>query len=116
MKLSLNDEIVIPLINNLKRSTKEEQVEVIAFLDIESNLKLLVKINQILEKQIDNEIKKLAINIYRIALKRANQMMKNSKLACSKEEKKHIDELYSSILENKPKKNNKSKEKKLLKI
>ena len=104
MKVYLNDEIVIPLINKLKVSAKEEQIEVISFLDIESNLKLLIKINEILENKIDNEIKKVAINIYKTILKRANQMMKNSNLACSKEEKKHIDKLYSDILENKPKK------------
>lgn len=116
MKICLNDEIVEPLIEELRKSSEEEQREVIVLLDIEANLKLLTKLNEILKKQMDNDIKRLAILMYKISLRRINNMMKNSKLACSKEEKKHIDELYSSILENKPKKNNKTKEKKLLKI
>ena len=105
LNIELNEEIVFPLINELKKDTQENQYEVLNLLDIEADLKLLRNMHQILQIKNDNEIKKLAIIAYKILIRRVTNVMKNKKISCSKEEKKHIYKLYSEVLEYKPQKN-----------
>ena len=105
MIVELNDEVVLPLINDLKKDTRENQNEVLNLLDIEAVLKLLTNMNEILATKKDNELKRLAVFTYKILLKRISKIMKNKNVACSKEDKKHIYELYSVLLEDKPQKN-----------
>lgn len=111
-KTELCDEIIYPLINKLKMQSKEEQIEVMSMLDVHAGVKILFTVNDILSNTYDRELMNLSSTSYNVLLKRLNKMLMNKKISCSIEDKKHIDNLYTTLMDNRPMGRNKSKKRK----
>lgn len=109
MKTEINEEIILPIINNYKGITEEEQIKLISLLSIEDAMKILITMHSIINTIYDKEIMKFATLTYNILNKRLNNINNNKMLSCSKKEKQKIANLYITLLENKPVKNNNKK-------
>lgn len=106
MQTEINDEIILQVISEYKKTNEEDQIKLITLLSIEDSMKILVTMHSILNTIYDKEIMKFATLTYNILLKRINNIKNNKKILCSKKEKHKIDNLYIMLLENKPVKNN----------
>ena len=102
MYTELNDEIVLQIISEYKKSTEEDQIKLISLLSIEDDIKLLITMHSIINTLYDKEIMKFATLTYNILNKRINNIKNNKMTSCSKKEKHKIENLYIMLLENKP--------------
>lgn len=105
MYVELNDEIIVEIITEYKELPAEEQIKLITLLSIEDDMKILTTMHSIVNKISDNKIMNFATLTYNILSKRMNNIKNNKMLSCSKKEKQKIENLYITLLENKPVKN-----------
>lgn len=105
MQTEINDEILLEIISEYKNTNEEDQVKLISLLSIEDDMKLLVTMHSIINTIDDKQIMKFATLTYNILTKRLNNIKNNKMLSCSKKEKQKLDNLYITLLENKPVRN-----------